>query len=592
MADRSRFPTILRIPSLKTLTYGIEQVVRRFPLVVLVAALKAYLLYRLISLPDHFAFARPMYIRPLLVVFVALPLLLSLHLVAERRKWSRLWLAAGALGLLALLVAYFFTISPVPIQRDYYRFGMFLVSAHLVVSFAPFVGYDEPNGFWRFNKTMLLQFLTATLYAGTLYIGVLVAVETVRFLFSFDFSYKVELYLLVFIGGFLHSLFFLNGFPAHLENLEAQKGYSAGVKLFTQYVLLPLEVVYLLILYVYTAKILVQWQLPQGGVAYLVMAFSVAGIFALLLLYPIRDSAEERWIRIFTNRFHLALFPLIVLLGVAIFRRISEYGVTENRYLVAALAVWLTGLTLYFLISKKDDIRWIPLSLCVASFLLAVGPWSIFSYSRQNQAKRFGGLLEKYKLLDSSGKLTGKATLPADDYDRLISGIRYFRDRKEIGTLSPFFASVPEDKNQSAIAGIMEKQLRETVSAKTRKSGQADNIRYALAGGDGMYGTRIQGYDYLLVFDLYGDAVREQDTWKVEAAEQGARLIVSKNERVITTLDIAARVAQIEQQYGAAGYEVSPDELTFTQAKVRVSLNTVSKSGKLYSYRGVLLGKD
>jgi len=582
---------MLRLPSLKNITYGVEQVVRRFPLVVLAAALKAAMLYTLIespsTTPDY-----PLYIRLVLTLFLALPLFLSLHLVAERRQWSRAILAAGAAGVGALLTLYFFTISPDPIQRDYYRFGMFLVCAHLLVSFAPFMGYDEPNGFWQFNKTMLLQFMTATLYAGTLYIGIIIAVETVRFLFDISFTNKIELDLFVWIGGFFHTLFFLNGFPARLETLEAQKGYSPGVKLFTQYVLLPLEVVYLLILYIYSAKILVQWQLPQGGVAYLVMAFSVAGIFALLLLYPIRDSAEERWIRIFTKRFHLALFPLIVLLGVAIFRRIHDYGVTENRYLVAALAVWLTGITLYFLISKKDDIRWIPLSLCVASFLLAVGPWSIFSYSRQNQARRFGKLLEKYQLLNNEGQLTGKATLPAEDFDRLISGVRYFRNRKEIGTLRPFFASIPESKDQFAMAGVMEKQLRETISAKTQKSGQADNVRYALSGVEGNYGTSIRGYDYLLIFDLYGDAIREQGSWKIEATQQGARLIVSKNDKVEATWDVAARVAQIEQQYGPDAFEVSPDLLTFTQAGVRVSLSTVSRSGKLYSYQGVLLGKE
>lgn len=582
---------MLRLPSLKNLTYGIKQVVRRFPLVVLVAALKAAMLYTLVESPPQSP-DEPLYIRLTLMLFLALPLFLSLHLVAERRQWSLTAMAGGTLGVMALLGVYFFTISPDPIQRDYYRFGMFLACAHLLVSFAPFVGYDEPNGFWQFNKTMLLQFLTATLYAGTLYIGIVIAVETVRFLFDVTYPIKIELDLFVWIGGFFHTLFFLNGFPANLETLEAQKGYSAGVKLFTQYVLLPLEVVYLLILYVYTAKILIQWQLPQGGVAYLVMAFSVAGIFALLLLYPIRDSAEERWIRIFTKRFHLALFPLIVLLGVAIFRRISEYGVTENRYLVASLAVWLTGITLYFLISKKDDIRWIPLSLCVASFLLAVGPWSIFSYSRQNQAERFEAILKKNKLLDNNGKLTGKARVPTEDYDRLVSGIRYFRNRNEIGTLRPYFSSVPEGGDRLAVAGVMEKQLNEAVQVKTSQSGQTENVRYALAGAESLYGLDIRGFDYLLIFDLFGNSVREQDKWQVAATEQGARLTVFRKGKEVAIFDIAARVAQIEQQYGADGFEVRPEILTFSQAGIRVSLNTITKRGKLYSYRGILLGKD
>jgi len=584
----------MRFPSLKNLTYGVEQVIRRFPLVVGVAALKAAMLHTLVespsTTPDY-----PLYIKTTLVLFLALPLFLSLHLVAERRQWNLGKLAAGALGVVALLAAYYFIISPDPIQRDYYRFGMFLVCAHLLVSFAPFVGYDEPNGFWQFNKTMLLQFLTATLYAGTLYIGIIIAVETVRFLFDVSYSIQIEADLFVLIGGFFHTLFFLNGFPARLDSLETQQSYSRGVKLFTQYVLLPLEVAYLLILYVYTAKILIQWQLPEGGVAYLVMAFSVAGIFALLLLYPIRDSAEERWIRIFTRWFYLALFPLIVLLGVAIFRRIGEYGVTENRYLVAALAVWLTSISLYFLISKKDDIRWIPLSLCVASFLLAIGPWSIFAYSRQNQAERFGVLLKEHNLLDKNGKITKSDSLPREDHERLMSGIRYFRDRNEIGTLVPFFSALPVNENQQEVAIKMEYQLNQAVKVATLQLGNSGRMDYRTSDSGDMVATDVRGFDYVISFDLYGDGSREdsQGQWKLEAAKQGSELIFSnKTGEKVGTWDMAARFAEIEKQYGTNSYLVDKKLLTFDRPGLRLSLEEFSRIGDSYSYRGVLLVKD
>ncbi|GHB69208.1 DUF4153 domain-containing protein [Persicitalea jodogahamensis] len=585
---------MLRFPSIKNLTYGVEQVVRRFPLVVVAAAFKAVMLYILIESPPV-PNPPPLYLKTTLVLFLALPLFLSLHLVAERRKWSLGVLAAGVLGVVALLVLYYFTISPSPIQRDYYRFGMFLVCAHLLVSFAPFVGYDEPNGFWQFNKTMLLQFLTATLYAGTLYIGIIIAVETVRFLFDVTYSTRIELDLFVLIGGFFHTLFFLNGFPAQLDLLEAQKSYSRGVKLFTQYVLLPLEVVYLLILYVYTAKILIQWQLPEGGVAYLVMAFSVAGIFALLLLYPIRDSAEERWIRLYSQRFYLALFPLIVLLGVAIFRRIGEYGVTENRYLVAALAVWLTGVTLYFLISKKDDIRWIPLSLCVASFLLAVGPWSIFAYSRQNQAERFGSLLREYKLLDNSGKIASADTLPREDYERLVSGIRYFRDRNEINTLTPFFSALPDTKNQQEVATQMEYQLNKAVNVKELQLGNSGRVDYAISGNTDMFGVNIRGFDYMISFNLYSDASREDEAgkWKLTASDRGSKLVLSDiNNEEIAAWDMAARFTEIEKQYGMSTFLVDSKFLTFDRPGMRLKLEKFSRSGGYYSYQGVLLMKE
>ncbi len=586
---------MIRFPSLKNLTYGVEQIIRRFPLVVVVAALKAVVLYLLIESPPVNNQYPSIYIKLTLTLFLALPLYLSLHLVAERRQWSLGILAAGALGLVALLAAYYFTISPDPIQRDYYRFGMFLVCAHLLVSFAPFVGYDEPNGFWQFNKTMLLQFLTATLYAGTLYIGIIIAVETVRFLFDVTYSIKIEADLFVLIGGFFHTLFFLNGFPTRLDLLEAQQSYSRGVKLFTQYVLLPLEVVYLLILYIYTAKILMQWQLPEGGVAYLVMAFSVAGIFALLLLYPIRDSVEERWIRIFTRWFYLALFPLIMLLGVAIFRRIGEYGVTENRYLVAALAVWLTGISLYFLISKKDDIRWIPLSLCVVSFLLAIGPWSIFAYSRQNQAERFGTLLEKCKLIGENGKITKSDTLPREDYERLTSGIRYFRDRNEISTLAPFFSALPDSKNQQEVATKMEYQLNQAVKVATLSLENSGRVDYRTSDSGDMVTTDVRGYDYIISFNSYGDASREdgEGNWKLEATAQGSKLIFfnKKGEKSVTW-DMAARFAKIENQYGMNSNLVDKKLLTFDRPGLRLSLDEFSRIGNSYSYRGVLLLKE
>ncbi len=583
-----------RFPSIKTLTSGVEQVLRRFPLVVLVAALKAVVLYLLIESrplsPDQ-----PLYIRLTMVLFLALPLFLSLHLVAERRQWSVGVLAAGALGVCALLVGYYFTISPSPIQRDYYRFGMFFVSAHLLVSFAPFVGYDEPNGFWQFNKTMLLQFITATLYAGTLYIGIIIAVETVRFLFDVTYPTKIEADLFVLIGGLFHTIFFLNGFPTKLDVLEAQTGYSRGIKVFTQYVLLPLEVVYLLILYIYVGKILVQWQLPEGGVAYLVMAFSVAGIFALLLLYPIRDSADERWIRLYSQRFYLALFPLIVLLGVAIFRRIGEYGVTENRYLVAALAVWLTGIALYFLISKQDDIRWIPLSLCVFSFALAVGPWSIFAYSRQNQAERFETLLEEHNLLNSNGQIARSDTLPREDYDRLISGVRYFRDRNEIKTLKPFFDGLDKNENQQEVALKMEVALNKASNVEKSPVQVTEPVHFTVSGRADMFGRDIRGFDYMIAFDLYNITWREekQGKWKLETSDMGDKLTLSGKGRGKTiTWDMAKLFAELERKHGTDSPSLDSKLLTFDQNGARLSLETFSKTRTTYSYKGVVLIKE
>ncbi|GAB2782662.1 hypothetical protein GCM10027275_28050 [Rhabdobacter roseus] len=567
---------------------------RRFPWVIVVALGKVSVLIMLAETSRQDTAEHPFLTRLALVFFLALPLTLSAQLVAERRQWQ-VPLRLAALGTLAgLLLLFFFTLSEVPIQRDYYRFGLFMAGAHLLVSFAPFVGYDEPNGFWQFNKALLLQSLTATLYAGTLYLGLLVAVETIRFLFDVNYPFAIELDLFILIFNFFHTLVFLSGLPPRLDTLEQQTGHNKGLKVFTQYVLLPLEVVYLLILYVYSGKILVNWQLPQGGVAYLVLAFSVAGILALLLIYPLRDAPGERWIRLFSRRFHLALLPLIVLFFVGIFRRIHDYGITENRYLVATLAFWLLGITLYFLISQRDDIRWIPLTLCIISVGIAVGPWSVFSVSRRNQAQRFETLLSKHQLLNDQQKLTGSAKVPSQDYEQLLSIVRYFGKRGESEILRPYFDQLPT--GDRAITSAMEQKLVRAMKVQTLPSALSQNFHFSSAlERDELYTLDIKDFTSLWRFRWYNEQRLERDNWSVTTTEKGRRINVFDGNKLVVSWDLAARLSELQKTYGSTSYQVEPTALYFDHRQppyaLRLVLQSASKNGDIYTGEGFFLSK-
>ena len=98
-----------------------------------------------------------------------------------------------------------------------------------------------------------------------------------------------------------------------------------------QYVLLPLVGIYLVILYAYGLKILFQWNWPQGWVSQLVLWYSVVSILSILLLWPLREKADSGWIKSFTSWFFRLLIPLLVMLFLAIFERIGDYGLTVNR---------------------------------------------------------------------------------------------------------------------------------------------------------------------------------------------------------------------------------------------------------------------
>jgi len=87
-------------------------------------------------------------------------------------------------------------------------------------------------------------------------------------------------------------------------------------------------------------KILVAWIGPRVG------GKSGAGLLHhrdLLAAVgpPLIHRGEESWINRFSRWFYFAEIPLVVVLLLAIGRRVQEYGMTENRYFVVLLGLWL-----------------------------------------------------------------------------------------------------------------------------------------------------------------------------------------------------------------------------------------------------------
>lgn len=590
---RTLYKSMFKLPSVQTLAESLLHIYARYKWIILTVLVKAALLIAFIETPFDQKEVRNLLLRGIYTAFLALPLALAAELAAERRLWKTPFKIGIFAVLTAFLALFFFTLAPDPGQNDLYRFFLFMAGAHLLVSYAPFFGFNEPNGFWQFNKSLFLQILNANLYAVTLYIGLLIAVETVKFLFNIRFLFKIEQDLSVIIFTVFHTLFFLSKIPEPLAALEQETSYPSGLKIFTQYVLLPLEVIYLVILYVYTGKILIEWKLPEGGVAYLVLAFSTAGILALLLLYPLRKNLHERWINLFSHRFHLALLPLILLLFTGIFRRISDYGITENRYLVAVLAFWLLGITVYFLFGKKEDIRWIPVTLSVICFILPVGPWNIFDVAKKSQLERFHGLLAEHKLLDSKGKITGKAKMSAEDYEQTFSIISFFRSRDEKALASYFSNLSKKEENDYQLVNAMENQLREHItSSKTDMFD--DYLAYSSLNLSGKQPDfTIEGYDHLFFFDAMESTATTHNEWQIKTEKRGSIMNVYKANKKVFSMDIDKKIKELNKEFGRNNTKVPASRLSYdnqnSEYRIRIVFKNISQNGVYYSCDGAFL---
>jgi hypothetical protein len=127
------------------------------------------------------------------------------------------------------------------------------------------------------------------------------------------------------------------------------------------------------------------------------------------------------------------------MLFFAIARRVSEYGITEGRYLAVALGAWLTIIVIYFFFSRSKDIRFIPLSLCAGILIMCSGPWGIFSVAERSQMTRLESLAKGNHIL-VDGKIQKAATPVSQSDTREISSILdYLSTMHGYESIQPWF---------------------------------------------------------------------------------------------------------------------------------------------------------
>ncbi|GBU08093.1 hypothetical protein AwDysgo_14240 [Bacteroidales bacterium] len=141
------------------------------------------------------------------------------------------------------------------------------------------------------------------------------------------------------------------------------------------------------------------WQLPQGQVSYLVLALAAVGILSSLFVWPLRGEKNNQWVQAYLSYFYWIFLPLLAFLYVAIGRRIIDYGITPDRYYVMLATFWLSFIVIYFMLSKKKNIKLIPATFSLLCILTCFGPWGVFSVSERSQINRLQTILEENKIL-------------------------------------------------------------------------------------------------------------------------------------------------------------------------------------------------
>jgi hypothetical protein len=440
LTGRARHSKLAFVPLLSVRAAASEarRTLRRFPLVLLCGAVAAVVSSAIVSRskPSETLEAA------LAAASLGLPLFVVLALTLERlgsRRAALVAQIAGAVGLVGFALLWPQWTDAIQVRR----YAQINIGLHLLVAFLPYLRPGESNGFWQYNRMLFLRFLTSALYSAVLYVGLVIALVAVNQLFKARISEKTYLHLWIAISFVFNTWFFLGGVPEDLAALEQRRDYPRGLKVFSQFILIPLVVVYLTILTVYLGRVVITGQWPSGWIGYLVSSVAAVGMLSLLLVHPIRDLEENRWVATYTRWFYVAMLPAIAMLLAAIGKRIAQYGVTEDRYFIAVLALWLAGIAVVFIGRRRADIRWIPVTLCLVAFATASGPWGAYSMSRRSQVSHLRGLLIRHGVLDRGGAARpATAPVPFEARKEISSTLAYLYGTHGAKAVAPVLGAV------------------------------------------------------------------------------------------------------------------------------------------------------
>ncbi len=404
----------------KSTVLSIRKSLKRFPLTILISSLLAFLLIYLIE-SQLSGDIKETVEKIALVLGLGIPLSLCISLLIEKfnRKNSSYSLLLFVAGGLFLIVYYNFFLDNKSLVAAY-RYLATLIFLILAFIYIPRIGKNKDYEYYILD--VLQSFAITFIYSAVLYIGISIILVTIDQLF--DINIKSELYLYTFfiiVFVFAASLF-LSKLPS-IEREYKDIRYNKSLTVLLTYIVIPLITIYTLILYLYFAKILLTRQWPRGLVSHLVLWYSTVSVGVIFLLTPILE--ENKIAKLFKQVFPKIILPVLLMMFLSIYKRVAQYGITENRYFVIVLGLWVLATMLYFSIKKPLKNILIPISLSIIVLVSVYGPLSSFSVSKYSQNKRFEKiLLENSMIVD--GSIVPNENISKEDQREISNIISYF----------------------------------------------------------------------------------------------------------------------------------------------------------------------
>lgn len=362
--------------------------------------------------------------RLLLSIALGIPFSLCIKLFFENyiKNHRTLFLTFSNLIMFIFLAAHYFLWIPEFNMVTITRYTGISLALYLAFFFVPYLK-DKP-GFEKYVIRILSGAFITVVFSGVLFGGISGIILTLDKLLNVPVKSSIYLYIFLLIAGFFTPAHFLGNIPRVGEN-SVEYPYSKAIKILILYIVMPLLVAYLAILYIYLARILITLQWPVGLVSHLVLWFTVVAAAVMFFVSPIYE--ETKWGRIFIFWFSKLVLPVMIMMFAAVYIRVSAFGWTENRYYVVALSIWVFVTMILKNFHKNKHNVLIPIILAVFALISVIGPFNSYEVARASQKARLESILISNDMLRDNVLSKAPADITKEDKTEISRIIDYFR---------------------------------------------------------------------------------------------------------------------------------------------------------------------
>lgn len=287
---------------------------------------------------------------------------------------------------------------------------------------------DRPFGAHLLHVVTQLAF--GVLVTGILNLAILAITWSFFYIFGIKEPHNFYSYIYAFLWFFVAPLVCVS----FISRDEYEEGETPKIlQIIINFILTPAIIIYAVILYAYTLKILFTWDLPKGGVAWMVMGFIVVALAGHLAQYILPRRHYDWFYRHFT---WIALPPL-VLYWVGTLYRIRLYSFTESRVYLFVGGVLMTLFVLMLLWRGRHRYQLMTiitiLSIVVFTYIPGISAKSIGIACQQSRMEK---IIERLQMKDpATGKFfkvfdvekIRKDSLLCAEYSEAVDVIEYVR---------------------------------------------------------------------------------------------------------------------------------------------------------------------